>query len=195
LIFEEKTMSQTIESLWPHQIRERVLSPIAILRAQGEALARQTGGILLGEIKKEVADEAVVSLAFNIVVPALDNYRHRVVDVLYANDSPYPAIVDAEVTRPDSSTLIRGLTESGRVSLSSFYDNAKANNDHELIALLEKVFKSPAIVSAAQSLLARASDVLNEESYPPDGRTTSGEYPSTIADHEVETAGNDEETP
>lgn len=165
-------MSQTIESLWPQQIRERVLSPTVILRAQAEALARQTGGILLGEINKQVTEKGV-SLAFNIVVPALDNYRHRVLDILYAENSPYPAIVDAEILRPISSVLVRLLVESGIVQDGS----ARADSDKELIALVEKVLKSPQIVSAAQSLLARSSDVLSEESSQIDRASSPVEEP------------------
>jgi hypothetical protein len=180
-------MSQTIESLWPSQIRQRVLSPIAILRAQGEALARQTGGILLGEINKEVVDETVVSLAFNIIVPALSNYRHRVLDVLHAIDLPYPAIVDAEITRPGSLRLIEELRRSGRMEISNILRyTGRADSEQELIDLVENVLKSPQIVSAAQSLLARASDVLSDEQYQPDGRSASSEAPlttDTIANH------------
>lgn len=43
----ETTMLQTIESLWPDQIRPRVKSPNAILKAQAAALAQQTAGVLL----------------------------------------------------------------------------------------------------------------------------------------------------
>lgn len=156
-------MSQTIESLWPDQIRNRVFSPSTILKAQGEALARQTGGVLLGEIRRDVDDEKnIVSLAFNIVVPALDNYRHRVLDVFYSQDLVYPAIVDAEVLRPTSSMMVDEFSRSGRIGLLNL--GSRADSDKQLIGLVEKVLRSPQVLAAAQSLLARASDVLSDDS-------------------------------
>lgn len=178
----ETIISQTIESLWPDQIRPRVRSPNAILKAQALALAQQTAGVLLGEIILRQEEEGLLGLEFNIVVPALGGYRHRVLTVKHAPDLPYPAIVDAEVfSTPLESrgalSRIAGVMEAGVVALAGAFPNNRAASDGELITLVARVLKSSQVLSAAQSLIARASDALDEEVQQPDLSKSSSPNP------------------
>jgi hypothetical protein len=136
-------MSQNIESLWSPDIKATVMSPLTILKGQAEALALQTNGVLLAEITPEEIEEGRISLSFDLVAPALHGSRHRIMKVLHTENLPYPAWIEAEVFDD---------TEIGYVSASS---------DHEFIRLVKKVLRSSPVLSVAQSLVARANEVLN----------------------------------
>ena len=153
-------MSQRITSFWPDQIRPELLSPRAILKAQGEALANQTEGVLLAEITNTQNDVGIVELDFDIVVPALSGYRHRILTVAHGKDLPYPAIVDAEEFRPASLRYLQLFLEKGRLPDRA---TCKADSDIEFMNLVKTVLKSTGVLSAAQSLIVRASEALSED--------------------------------
>ncbi|HEX5874707.1 MAG TPA: hypothetical protein VFY60_08660 [Pyrinomonadaceae bacterium] len=133
--------SQNIQSLWSPDIKATVLSPLTILKGQAEALALQTGGILLAEVIEE-REEGSVLLFLDLVAPALNGSRHRILKVTHNEDMPYPARLEAEVFR----TLINSST-------SAFTDEGFTDN-------VAKVLKSPHVLAIAQSLLARANEAI-----------------------------------
>jgi hypothetical protein len=156
-------MSDNIQSLWPDQIRPRILSPLAILKAQGDALAIKTGGVLLADIKSKEIENDRVALTFDIVVPALNDYHHRILSAGYSKDLPYPVVVDAEIFRSQKTqTGLRAFLEAGFLGELANKPINRADSDQEFIALVSKVLKSPQVLSAAQSLIARATDALDE---------------------------------
>ena len=159
-------MPTNINSLWPAQIRVPVQSPWAILNGQAEALGRQTAGLLLGEIRRREVEEQKVALSFDIVVPALNGYRHRILTVSHDKDMLYPAVVDAELLRRTSISGVEALRAVSE-TLKQFSSGAepktpvnRADSDQELIEIVAKVLRSPYVISTAQSLIARASDAL-----------------------------------
>lgn len=152
-------MSENIVSLWPDEIRPEILSPMTILQAQAKALATQTGGVLLGEVKREEGEGNKVTLAFEFVVPALDNYRRRILNVVHDKDSAYPAVVDAEIFRSSTAHVIKTfLEENIGVSEGKFAN--RADSDQEFIEIFKKVIQSPPVLSSASSLIARANETL-----------------------------------
>ena len=156
-------MSESIQSLWPEQVRQRAQSPRQILRTQATALGLQTGGILLGEIKYKEREDETVTLDFDVVVPALDGYRHRLFSVAYKKEFPYPAMVNAPIFGSNGRTFLSRFMESGGITRSAA--NC-AENDHDLMSLIGQVLHSPQVISAVQSLLARASDALDDMEHP-----------------------------
>ena len=158
-------MANNVASLWPGEISQKVLSPRVILRAQAEALASQTGGILLAEINRREDAPGIITLDFTIVVPALGGYRHRLLRVAHREDFPYPALVDAEIFGESGRRWFQGFLETGEMIGQSF----KADSEVEFIALIERVFGSTSVLSATQSLIARAVEKLDEkdEQNPP----------------------------
>ncbi len=180
-------MAQTIESLWPDQIRPKALSPNAILKAQAIALAKQTGSVLLGEIRLNEEEKGILKLEFNILVLALGDYRHRILTIAHRANLPYPAVVDAEVLRPESQLVLKRFLEATGVIPP---DN-RADSDTQLISLVSRVLRSPQVLSAAQSLIARASDALGDESQPFELSNPSTLEPAT--DREAEIESTDEE--
>lgn len=133
-------MTQKIHSLWSPEIRATAMTPSTILKGQAEALALQTGGVLLAEITTEQIEKGRYALSFDLVAPALHGSRHRIMRVIHS-DLPYPAEIEAEV-----------FDEIGYTTASS---------DHEFTRLVKKVFNSSHVLSVAQSLVARANEVLN----------------------------------
>ena len=92
-------MSHNIESLWSPDIKATVLSPQTVLKGQAEALALQTGGVLLAELTEQ-HEGAKVFLSFDLVAPALHGSRHRILRVVCDENRPYPATVEAEAFKP-----------------------------------------------------------------------------------------------
>ncbi len=156
-------MTLSINSLWPSQIRANIQSPFAILQGQADALSKQTGGLLLGKITRGKGNEGKVSLLFDIVVPALGDYQHRVMIVAHGTEMVYPASVDAETFRPSGLQSFRTFLETQESFLTGAEGKKPANradSDQELTEMVAKVLQSPYVVSAAQSLIARANDAL-----------------------------------
>ena len=152
-------MSEQIKSLWPAEIRPHILSPMIILKAQAEALVKQTGGILSADVKRKETEGGKVELTFDIVVPALNGYRHRILNVAYDMNLPYPCIVDAEFFSSGAKSVFRGFLE-GRPPPDAFSN--RADSDTEFIDIIAQVLQSSHILSIAQSLIARASEALAE---------------------------------
>src|SRR5262249_39724791 len=100
-------MSGTNGSLWAPEIRPAVQSPWMILQTQAEALGEQTAGVLVGELRRRENEERKVMLTLDIVVPALNDYRPRVLVAVHGKDLLYPVTVDAEVFRPSGLEAIR----------------------------------------------------------------------------------------
>ena len=150
-------MSENAQSLWPDVIRAKVQSPHSILAAQAEALTRQTNGVLVGNVGLGSSEDDDTVLSFNIVVPELDNYRHRILMVQHGKDMHYPAAIDAEVFRPRGLAGLQAAM-SGLVGGEGKKPANRADSDKELIELVAKVLRSPYVVSVAQSLIARAED-------------------------------------
>ena len=75
-------MPSEIPSLWSGLIRPGILSPLALLKSQGEALREQTNGILVPEIN---SDENLPRIrhSFFVVVPALDAFRYSVMEIAH----------------------------------------------------------------------------------------------------------------
>ena len=82
-------MSSAIPDLWPADFGSLVkLTPEAILKVQATKLAERTGGSVVGEVKTRIEDGTVYS-NFNLVAPALNNYRYKLFYIAHGFN-PYP---------------------------------------------------------------------------------------------------------
>lgn len=136
-------MAQNIQSLWPSDIKATVMSPLTILKGQAEALALQTGGVLLAEIVEERSEDADNLLFLDLVAPSLHGSRHRILKVTHRQGMPYPAWLEAEVFQRETSTGKR-----------------RADTDQEFTEDVAEVLRSSHVLSVAQSLVARANETL-----------------------------------
>lgn len=73
---------------------ETVVTPVSVLRTQAKLLGERTRGLLEGEVKT-FTQGGYVYHDLNVVVPALDNYRYRLLRVHHPM-SLYPVFVDEE---------------------------------------------------------------------------------------------------
>jgi hypothetical protein len=136
-------MSQNVHSLWPPNIKSTVMTPLTILTGQAQALALQTGGLLLAEVAEE-REEGNVVLSFDLVAPSLQASRHRILKVIHDKEFVYPAYVEAE--------LFRRIYAGSR---------KRADTDVAFTQVVAEVLGSSQVSSVAQSLIARANDLLS----------------------------------
>lgn len=131
-------MSNEIPVLWPiDSIKVDIASPVAILRTQATALSRLTGGLLQAEVNGEHVDrlKQFVRYKFDIVAPALNNYRRTLFTVEHNDLLVYPVMLE---------------TDEGQI-----YTNSQENFTKEVgIALSSKD-----VVALVQSLIAKINDV------------------------------------
>ena len=71
-------MNESIPVLWSDDISSDPASPIAILRAQQRPLRQKTKGLLEAEIETTTSDSGRVGHGFDLVAPALNRARYRI---------------------------------------------------------------------------------------------------------------------
>ena len=140
-------MAVQIPNLWPvEQVQVDVLTPLAILRVQATNLNQMTQGILVGKVST-LSSEETVQHHLDVLVPVLNNYRHRLLSVTHAKDRAYPVVVQAEYCNDVLISLVNGC--------QSF------TQDH-FMNLLGRILESQAIVSVLQSLIAQSNESRDE---------------------------------
>jgi hypothetical protein len=83
------------EDLWPSDLAlETVVTPVSILRTQAKLLGERTQGLLEGEVNTWTQGSDVYH-DLNVVVPALGNYKYRLLRVHHPV-TLYPIFVDDE---------------------------------------------------------------------------------------------------
>jgi hypothetical protein len=83
------------EDLWPSELGlETVVTPVSILRTQAKLLGERTQGMIEGDVRTWTQGSDVYH-DLNVVVPALDNYRYRLLRVHHPV-MLYPVFVDEE---------------------------------------------------------------------------------------------------
>lgn len=86
-------MPNESHDFWP-DIRSDVRSPAMILNEQAEALLKKTRGVIQPDLLEECS-RGIVKLYFDIVAPAANNYRQRVLTVRQKESGTYPAVITA----------------------------------------------------------------------------------------------------
>lgn len=127
-------MPVKIEDLWPDLGASAIVTPAAILKTQATALSQKTKGLLQGEVTTW-ANSGSIYHRFNLLVPALDNYRYG---LLAVHHSPvlYPIVVD------DGPSGVPQL---------------KLQDEGELRDWLRQAFSAPNTKRVLEALLAQAA--------------------------------------
>ncbi len=140
-------MAIQIPNLWPvKQVQVDVLTPLAILRTQASNLNQLTQGILVGKVST-LSNEETVQHHLDVLVPALNNYTHRLLSVTHAKDRAYPVTVQAEYCNDPLMALSNGC--------QSF-------TQEQFIDLLKDVLESKHVISILQSLIAQSNESRDE---------------------------------
>ena len=129
-----------MEDLWPDEFDAGCeMPPIIILREQARQLAKKTNGLIDGFVAVE-GDEKSLTLFFYLKVPALEGYTYRLLLVKHPLDPPYPLEVTVAAGGGDSEVF-------------------RAGSKEEFLAVLRRVFSSPATKRLVAALMANAQAV------------------------------------
>ncbi len=134
-------MSGELRDLWPDFVDVTSLhSPRTILTFQAKRLEHRTKGVITARITSEnVPDKDEIYHHFDLVVPALKNYRYRLFSVGHESESVYP------------------------VWVVSHDDETDANDQAEFESALEAVLKDSRTRSIISSLKVRVNEQLQTE--------------------------------
>ena len=160
-------MAESIPNLWPGNISETVVSPLAILRAQVEPLRIMTKGflrVIISTIKSEESDRVVHTMS--LVAPGLGDDRYQILWVTHDRDHAYPVTIDAECFEPklkpgdplpsnDVQKVFKGFS-GGQNDW-----RPQADSEDAFIKNLGKVLKSPDVRSVIDSLLVKLNEQEN----------------------------------
>jgi hypothetical protein len=110
-----ESQSQTSHDFWPADLATigAAITPVSILREQATILSDRTQGLVTGEVvsmplapgERSFLDFIVAApkcefrSRFLLLVPALDNYRYLLLEVLYPIDSSYPMVLEFSPTQ------------------------------------------------------------------------------------------------
>ena len=133
-----------IKNLWSADLLsgEEMIFPITILQEQARYLEEMTKNILVAKIKtytitkKKQAKLSIIH-AFNIFVPAMNNYDFELLRLEQEELTSYPLVVFASLTE----------------------ESYKVNNSNDLEKALAIVFNGQKTVSVIQSLIQQSKKV------------------------------------
>jgi hypothetical protein len=158
-------MTPTIPDLWSEDITVNVLPPVAVLRALEGLLARKTQGLLQAKLTTTATDR-LVQHQLDLVAPALNFYRERLLSATHDRDMVYPVLVTAACFAPRSPNPPHWLAPMTQAvtAVSEFLERPAANQreattQEEFIDLVREVLHSAEVRSLIQSLIARSNEV------------------------------------
>lgn len=137
-------MNAIAEDLWPSDIaKEKVSTPISILRAQAARLGQKTGNLVEGRVDT-LAREDRIYHRFRLLAPALDNYTYELFRVSHPA-TMYPIRVEEE---PDQ-TQREKLISSKRKMIHS---------EDEFVEWLRSVLASELTRRVVEALVSQSAD-------------------------------------
>jgi len=153
-------MAVSSSGFWPEDIKPRVQTPLAILRARANELTEITKGVLIGKVSSTSDTmQAQAYHSLDAVVPALRNLRQRLLTVRHGVKAVYPAYLDAKLPeRTPFTQIAESLARFGSQGTAE----STALSDEELLALLKEALRSPQVKSTLVSLIAMANEVTEE---------------------------------
>jgi hypothetical protein len=129
-------MPATIPDLWPQDFgTSGPVPPVAILRGQAAALAERTKGLVTAEVRNWSEDPGRFCYAFELIAPALDDYRYRLFTIDH-DINLYPVELRAPVIRPETY---------------------RAANPEEFAAVLKEVLSRDETLRVVRSLIAQST--------------------------------------
>jgi hypothetical protein len=142
-------MPTTIPDLWPPDVFvPAVVTPIAVLRQQGEALGSRTHNFVHGEVETTARDGGKrFTHTFYLSAPLL-RYRVPLLNVEQQQLQPYPVqVVETDLTkRPDLG-----------------YWNHAVTNEAEFQDRLREFFNEPRVKEVVRAVLNMSNDVVPPE--------------------------------
>ena len=101
--------------------------------------------------------KGIVFISLDIVVPALDGLRRRILTASHRADMIYPALVDSPLFLREG-----GYDENDPPLSIEELDEGAASSDDDFLKTIAEVLTSDYVKSLAVSLVARANDAMKE---------------------------------
>ena len=138
-----------IPNLWPAEtVSVETISPLAILRIQADNLTRMTQGLLEGDVV--TSSYAVqVQHSFDVVAPALNGYRHRILTVMHDKSLIYPVFFSTGEVEEEADIQVSSIALG-------------AYSEVEFLKMLSNALQSGYVLSVVNSLIARSNEALAE---------------------------------
>lgn len=132
-------MSISPRSLWPEDIAVTdAVAPVTLLKEQASLLGQKTKNLVEGRVAQGPGDPAGhnnFAYYFDLVAPALNNYRYRMFSIWHGVEF-YPLIIS-------------GSAAFNRVDL-------EVHNEEEFLGALETIFSSENTKGIISSLIAQS---------------------------------------
>src|SRR5690242_6949968 len=91
-------MPNSNEDLWASDIGSGALrTPLKILREQALLLGPKTDHDVMAEVTSDTVGSSSLEHSFYLIVPAINNYRYRLLSVVHDVNS-YPVLINAYVS-------------------------------------------------------------------------------------------------
>jgi hypothetical protein len=155
-------MTDSIPDLWSDDIQVKVLTPVAILRAQASSLRRKTQGLVVAELDTRTSAE-YVRHHFDLIAPAANGYRERILTAAHSSKKVYPVTVTAECF----AARFNHLSPSLRVLGGPPRNERTAATQEAFIGLVKEVLQSPEVRGTIESLIAQSNEAASSPSSSP----------------------------
>jgi len=141
-------------------------SPRDVLDAKAAALAQQTKGVLVGDLRTSRNDDATM-IRFGAKVPALDEGRRGILTAIHPNDRDYPVWIHA-------ACFPRSLNVPPYAILTPEQEKEEfvAHDAEQLGRLVDTVLNSDDVAPSLRKLTARATEILKQQQGAPEGNGT-----------------------
>lgn len=159
-------MPSKIPNLWPTEtVSVEILSPLAILRMQAQNLTELTHRLVIGEVTTDDRQEDGIYHHFDIVAPALNGYRHRILTIKHDTSMLYPVSYLVAKKRDMKSSTIASWSELLSQEQSGVIGPV-AMTEADFIKALKEAFNSDFVLSVINSLIARSNEARPENAHP-----------------------------
>lgn len=149
--------TDTIPDLWPTAaLKVDVRTPVAILRTQATRLGQRTQGLLIGEVTITTGENNQVVLGLEVIVPALNNYRYRLLSVQHAQDAIFPAKVSANGFKIDVTEF--GMLLQNSRTVTKHVNTKTAYSEGDFIDIVHEALQAPETTALMQSLIVRSNE-------------------------------------
>jgi uncharacterized protein with von Willebrand factor type A (vWA) domain len=160
-------MAATIPDCWSEDIKVDVLPPVAVLKAQEGLLAQKAQGMLQAKVTA-TETEKLVQHGLDLIAPALNFYRERLLSATHDRDMPYPVTATAEAFAqkpPDLSPFVTPLSQS-LAELQQLANPSRiqrrAATDEDFVRLVQEVLRSDRVRALIHSLIACINGMTSE---------------------------------
>jgi hypothetical protein len=142
-------MADEVTSYWPDDFDVKVLSPLAVLRIQANALSAKTHGLLEADVVSATSQRQE-SHQLELIAPALNGERRTVLTATHSKNEPYPVRAEAAIFEPHPEDAADDPDRDWRPEAATVKDFTE---------LVKQVLQSKPTRAMMQSLLARSQEV------------------------------------